>query len=117
MPRNYCTGGQKRTTQFDCGFIICGHPTELKRRVKLHLKTCEHCKNGQKIIIPEFSTFNGRKNGWNGLSMKGEVIQTKDQLCFASIGEDILLDGVKLEKVYEIRAAEQQKKSESDVKR
>jgi len=118
MPKNYFTGGQKRTTQFDCGFVISGHPTELKRRVKLHKKTCEHCKcSGQNIIFPEFSNFNGRKNGWNGLSIKGEVLQTKNKLCFASIGEDIVLDGVTLEQACEIRAAEQQRKSEFDVKR
>ena len=113
MPKIHWTGGQKRTTVFDCGFVICGHPTELKRRVKLHNKTCEHCKNGQNIMIPEFSNFNGRKNGWNGLSVKGTV-QEKNKLCFASIGEDILLDSVKLEKAFEIR---QQKKLESEVKR
>jgi hypothetical protein len=117
MPPIYQKGGQKRTIQFYCGFVICGHPSELTRRVKLHQKTCDYCKNGQNINFPEFNKLHGRMNGWNGLSMKG-IIQDKDKLCFASIGEDILLDGVKLEEVYKIREAEQQKKSDSDdVKR
>jgi hypothetical protein len=69
MPKSVNFGGQRRTAQLTCGFIIKGHPTEVDKKTKLHWRYCDVCDMKDKDkTIPEYSAVNGGINGWGGLN-------------------------------------------------
>lgn len=70
-------GGQKRTIQYGCGFILKGHPTEVNKKHVRHLRFCSQCSECLPKKLEDFSTSNGLINGWDGLSRKGDIINTK----------------------------------------
>jgi hypothetical protein len=69
MPKSVNFGGQRRTAQLTCGFIIKGHPTEVDKKTKLHWRYCDECDMKDKDkTIPEYSAVNAGINGWGGLN-------------------------------------------------
>jgi len=67
------SGGQQRTAIAPCGRLFKGHPMEVNKLMKMHLRNCSLCKPLNVEYTP--SKFNYelcKNNGWNGLGEKGK---------------------------------------------
>jgi len=82
--KTFNQGGQRRTVEFPCGFKVQGHPKELNMRVKLHKKTCEHCKCvDAHTDLPAFNKTHGNANGWDGVrggAGGGRMVSQEDKM-------------------------------------
>ena len=67
-------GGMRRTIQFSCGQIICGHPNEVNAKYERHIRCCNECKEEENQIkkMPKFDGVAGYNNGWKGLTNQGK---------------------------------------------
>ena len=70
-------GGQRRTIEVPCGFVIRGHPTEVNQKFKRHSRLCKKCieirGDDNPHILPDFSSASGAVNGWGGVNNNGLV--------------------------------------------
>jgi hypothetical protein len=78
--KQYNLGGQRRTTDFPCGFRIQGHPNELGLKTRLHKKTCDRCKDVNIEQVP-FNKAVGTTNGWSGVTKENKVIKQEDKMA------------------------------------
>lgn len=87
MPKSVNFGGQRRTAQLTCGFIIKGHPTEVDKKTKLHWRYCDVCDMKDKDkTIPAYSAVNAEINGWDGLNGGGSVGLSQQKASIVSVG-------------------------------
>jgi hypothetical protein len=89
----YNRGGQQRTIQAGCGWCRKGHPTEVNRLYKLHIKFCKQGCGETNYEAPEFNKEAGNMNGWKGSTIKGGKTSQVQSTC--------LVDGKRIEVVSE----------------
>ncbi len=74
-------GGQKRTIETPCGFIMKGHPQEINKKHARHYRVCKTCilirKDEQSIVLPNFCKLSGSVNGWNGVKNTADTREMK----------------------------------------
>jgi hypothetical protein len=78
-------GGQRRTIEVPCGFVIRGHPTEANSKLKRHSRLCKKCieirGDDKPPTLPEFSAAAGAVNGWGGINKGGLVNNMVSQVA------------------------------------
>ena len=85
----YNRGGQQRTIQAGCGWCRKGHPTEVNRLYRLHMKFCKEGCGDTNYAAPEFNKEAGNMNGWKGSNIKGGKTNQVQSTC--------LVDGKRIE--------------------
>lgn len=74
-------GGQKRTIETPCGFIMKGHPQEINKKHARHRRVCQTCislrKDEPVTVLPNFCKLSGEANGWNGVKNTADTREMK----------------------------------------
>jgi len=82
-------GGQRRTLEVACGFVIRGHPTEVNSKYKRHSRVCKKCieirGEDKPSVLPDFSSASGSVNGWNGIKHTGLVDNMVSQVMINGV--------------------------------
>lgn len=92
-------GGQRRTLMLPCGKQMAGHPTEVDKRYKLHIKVCEQCRGSGTELGKWGCAGVNAKDGCSGNHLQkgfkvgiyssegGEVVNGKTEIPRGAFGD------------------------------